>query len=114
MTNTMTEREVEQSFKDQKKKRKKYGKSYEVIKASRKSWSDFGGIDVDGKVLDFGPSGALRLHDERLARDVHQALGTGPNPDVVVVEVDDVPDTREARDHTNFHGGMPAMPWHEA
>jgi len=86
----LTEREVEQSFKKHKAKRKRGKKTWEVIKASQKPWSEYNAIDVDGKRLDFGRSGMMRLTDGVLAKDIKQALGGRPGEaDVVVVEVDD-------------------------
>jgi hypothetical protein len=43
----LTEKEVNQSFKEHKEKRKRGKKTWEVIKASQKPWSEYNAIDVD-------------------------------------------------------------------
>lgn len=92
-----TESEVAQSFKEHKQKRVKGEKSYEIYKASRKPWSQFNAIEVDGKRLELGrQTNAMRVTDKALARDIQQTLGGRPGEaDVVVVEVDDVPTNTE-------------------
>ena len=99
-----TEAEVEQSFKEHKKKRVKGEKSWEIMKASQKPWSEFNAIEVDGKRLDFGrQTNALRVTDKALARDIQQTLGGRPGEaDVVVVEVDDVPTNTERTPRKSF------------
>jgi len=92
-----------------KKNKKRYGKTYEVIKTSKKPSSEFDRINVDGKEYKFGKrTNALRLTDARVARDIQQAL---PD-DVIVYPVDDVPKTREDKDHKYFHV-VPKLPWHK-
>ena len=107
-----TEKEVEESFKKAKQTRKKAGKSYEVIKASQKPWSEYNAIDVDGKLLKFGrETNALRVRDKALAMDIKQALGGRPGEaDVVVVEVDDVPERDGSRPMSFL---VPKLPWKE-
>ena len=107
-----TEKEVEESFKKTKQARKKAGKSYEVIKASQKPWSQFNAIDVDGKLLKFGrDTNALRVRDKALAMDIKQTLGGRPGEaDVVVVEVDDVPERDGSRPTSHF---ISRVPWHK-
>lgn len=86
----MNEGEIERSFKEQKKRKKKGKKTWEVYKASQKPWGEFNTINVDGEKLRFGRSGAMRLTDGKKAHDIKQALGGRPGEaDVVVVEVDD-------------------------
>jgi len=92
-----------------KKDKKRHGKTYEVIKTSRKPASEFDRILVDGQEYKFGKrTNALRITDEAVAMDIKQAL---PN-DVVVYPVDDVPKTIEEKDHKWFHV-VPELPWHK-
>jgi hypothetical protein len=92
-----------------KKNKKRHGETYEIIKTSRKPPSEFDRIIVDGKEYKFGKrTNALRVMDKSVAMDIKQAL---PN-DVVVYPVDDVPRSREERDHKWFHA-VPELPWHK-
>ena len=90
------------------KDKKRHGKSYEVIKTSQAPRGEFDRVEVDGKEYKFGRSGAMRLTDKAVAMDIKQAL---PN-DVLVYEVDDVPTSREEKDHKGFHA-VPKLPWHK-
>ena len=107
-----SEKEVAESFKKTKEKRKKAGKSYEILKASQKPWSQFNAINVDGKRLEFGKeTNALRVRDKALAMDIKQALGGRPGEaDVVVVEVDDVPERDGSRPASFL---ISKVPWHK-
>lgn len=107
----MTEKDVEQAFKETAKQRVKAEKSYEIYKASRRPWSQFNAIDVDGRRLEFGKqTNALRVRDKKLAMDIKQTLGGKPGEaDVVVVEVDDVPGQSESG-HRYFFG-FKGAPW---
>lgn len=90
------------------KDHKKATKSYEVIKISKKPYSQFGSVEVDGKKYDFGRrTNAMRIRDKKVAMDIKQAL---PD-DVIVYEVDDVPTTGD-RGHNYFHV-VPRLPWHK-
>lgn len=89
-----------------KSKKSKRSKSYEIIKASRRPWSEFSGIGVDKKYLKFGRrTNALRIRDGKLAKDIKQALGD----EVVVIEVDDVAKPGE-KDSKSFFS-VPNLPW---
>ena len=107
-----TEKEIAESFKKTKETRKKAGKSYEVIKASPKPWQEFNAVNVDGKRMEFGKNtNAFRVRDKAMAHDIKQALGGGPGEaDVVVVEVDDVPE-RDGSRPKSF--AVPELPWHK-
>ena len=96
--------EIKESMKDH----KKATKSYEVIKISKKPYSQFGSVEVDGKKYDLGRrTNAMRIRDKKLAMAMKQAL---PD-DILVYEVDDVA-TKDQKGHNYFHV-VPPLPWHE-
>ena len=91
------------------KDKKRHGQTYEVIKTSTAPSREFDRVMVDGKEYKFGKrTNAMRLTDKAVAMDIKQAL---PN-DVLVYPVDDVPKSREERDHKWFHA-VPKLPWHK-
>jgi hypothetical protein len=67
-----------------------FKKKYEVIKTTTK---DVGGVELGGRKMPFGKSGAFTVSDSAQAKDIDQLFGkssrkSGKLDDVVVVETD--------------------------
>lgn len=84
-----------------------HGKVWEVVKASTR---DFEGIIGQGREMRFGRQGAFTTRDPKLAKDIQERYGYGPNGtrDVVVVERDEY----SSRNKRNLYT-VPALPWHK-
>lgn len=69
--------------------------------------TDIDGINVDGKQMDFGRSGAFTLDDPAVARDIQQSYGQDGPRDVIVVDTDDV---KKEPGHT-YQFQFKGLPW---
>ncbi len=97
--------------------RKKSQKTFEIIKASRKSNMEFNGLmdDKTGRWMPFGKrTNALRTRDAGLAKDISDTLGNKGTRDVVVIEVDDTMTNRELEEGATHHRWLfshRGVPW---
>jgi len=91
------------------KDKKRHGKTWEVIRNSKKPFSEFDRIVVDDKEYKFGKrTGAMHIKDAGVVKEMKEALGN----EIVAYEVEDIPYSREERDHKWFHA-VPELPWHK-
>lgn len=78
-------------------------KVYEVIKNTK---HDIEGVVGQGKEMRFGKQGAFTTKDPKLAKEISEKFGYGPDGSRAVIVVE-----RDERT-TNLHT-VPAMPWKE-